>query len=185
MGLLAARLLFFVVGGATGVLGLLAAGVPERASCLGLWLEGSAVAGRGSSGLLNVLFGRTGAEDRLPLVLEFNGLLVVNPPAAGFAGTCVEVALVGEIVGPADDGRAAGGCLFARLRAMVSLMDGRVGTAEVLRESAAASSPSAAATEEVSGKGLFASLRRRDCCFFSSDNKILVDESASIHRARQ
>ena len=89
------------------------------------------------------------------------------------------------MVGPADDGRAAGRFLFARFRAMVSLIDGRVGTAEVLCESAAAFSPSAAATAEVSGKGLAASLRRSCCSFLSRDNRILVRVSASVREARE
>ena len=67
---------------------------------------------------------------------------------------------MGDMDGPADEGRAVGRVRLARFFAMVSLTEGREGTAEVLLESSAAFSPSAAATEEVSGNGLLASLRR-------------------------
>lgn len=75
------------VEGATGVLGLLVAGVADRASGLGLWLEGSAVAGRGMSGLRKFLVGRTGALERFPLAEVFRGLLAAKPPIADFVAT--------------------------------------------------------------------------------------------------
>lgn len=181
MGFLAAMLLLLAVVGATGVLGLLAAGVADRASGLGRWLEGSAVAGRGISGLRKVLFGRTGAEERLPLVEPVSGRLVARPPTAGFDATRVDASLVGDMVGPADEGLVAGKFLIARLRAMASLTDGRGGAAEVFCDTAAALSPSTAATAFVLGNGLVGSLRRSSCCFFSRDKRILKYELVIQH----
>ena len=99
-------------------------------------------------------------------------------PTDGFT-EAEDVSSVEVVVGPADDGRCGGRFLFARFRAMmVSLMDGRVETAEVLCESAAAFSPRTDATEDASGNGFDASLRSCSCCFLSSDNRMLMLMSA-------
>ncbi len=145
-----------------------------------LLVDGSTVTAFLSSGRSTLRLGRvgrTGAEDRVPIVVDIAVAGLAMPDAAG-----VNLA---DGVDSADPGRSGTVLIasFARFcAAIVSLIDGLGGTELVLRDRAWGFGAAAAVdgSSSLRGSGLHPSSSSSFCCLLSRANKILARLSAYI-----